>query len=137
MIWKNFLIAVLVLSAGGIVFCLFNLWIGTLKTVSTYDLLLGEIQIIAGSMGFVGSDELARCGHRKVRSILLRCLMISLVVLLVVIGIELLFKTWWSSLLFLSASPFWVVLVAPFPVALYLNRNQNKSASQPAGANEP
>ena len=137
LIWKNFLISVLVLSAMGIAFCLFNLWVGLLKSISIHDFTVVAFQIVACSMGFAGYDELARRGHRQVRRIFFRCLMIALVVPLIVLGIEFLRKTWWNNLFFLSASPFWVLLVAPFPVALYLNRRQKKSTSQPTVTNAP
>jgi hypothetical protein len=134
-IWKNLLTAVLVISGMGIAFCLLNLWIGTFKTISAHDFIIGAFLVIAWSMGAAGSDELSRCGHRKVCRILYRYSLISLVIPLVVIGVGLLYRAWWSNLFILSASPFWVLVVAPFPVALYLSRKQKKSASQPTGAN--
>jgi hypothetical protein len=131
MIWRNFLTAVLVLSAMGIAFCLFNLWIGFFKSVSTSDLAIGAFQIIACSMGFAGSDELTRRGHDKIRRSLFKYSIVSLAISMIALAVAFLSKIKWSFLITYSFMPFWVLLIASFPLALYLNRSQKDSNSRP------
>jgi hypothetical protein len=129
MIWKNFFIALFVLSVIGIAFCLINQWIGLMNRVSVHDFIIGAFQIIGFSMGFTGLDELNRCGYRKIRSNLFRSSLLSLALPLILLGVAALFKIKLNSVYIwyvISSSSFWILLITPFPLALYLNHKQNK-----------
>jgi hypothetical protein len=90
------------------------------------------------TMGMVGSDELKRGGHRKARRNLLLCL-ILLLICLFTLSYASIHLHWGIITGKGSADVYWfipiyVLVVAPFPVALYLNRKQNKSNSDPNNA---
>jgi len=138
MIWKNFLTALLVLSMMGIAFCLFNLWIGMFKEIGVRDSAKGAFLIISWSLWAAGDEELGRRGHTELRRKLVRYTFISLAVSMVLMICAGLFFKVMSSLLFVcSFSPFWVLVVSPFPLALYLNRSQNKPTPLSTIANAP
>jgi uncharacterized membrane protein len=90
------------------------------------------------SMGMVGSDELKRGGHRKVRRNLLVCLTLLLISLLILSYTSV--HLHWKIITGKDFSdvywfiPLYVLTVATFPIALYLNRCQNKSNSDPTNA---
>ena len=136
--WRQFLAPVL--GSSAIVFVLFmsDILSGKTPPFGTHSFIFCLILVVGMSMGTVGFDELKRGGHRKTR----RNLNVYLIVLLIfplilaftqihmhwkIKGIDFTDVYWFI--------PFWVLLVAPFPVALYLNWRQKKSTSQPAGAN--
>ncbi len=87
----------------------------------------------------VGFEELKRGGHRKVKRNLLICLTILLILALIraFTNIRLHGRTQGMDFIELYIFiAFYVLTVASFPIALYLNRNQNKSTTQQASANE-
>jgi cell division protein FtsW (lipid II flippase) len=105
-------------------------WIGKAEQYGTHRFILDVILIIALSIGWVGFVELKRGGHRKI----LLVLKVSLIILLFITFFlifahnRLHWKMTWLNFedvyLFI---PFYALLVAIFPLALYLNRNQKKS----------
>jgi len=109
---------------------------GKSQYFGTHPFIINLILVIGMSMGMIGFDELKRGGHRKVRRNLLFCLFflpISLIILSkasihlhwkIITGKDFADIYWFI--------PFYMLTVATFPIALYLNRNQSKSTSQPA-----
>jgi hypothetical protein len=84
-------------------------------------------------LGIAGYQGLDRCGHIKVRRILRNCLIAWLGVYLVLFVIVLLSKTTiFDFAISYSLYPLLLLLVAPFPLALYLDRNHPESPAQPA-----
>jgi hypothetical protein len=137
MIWKKFLTAAPAISVLMLVFYVFNLWIGIVRHLSVHDFVMAGVLVVAGSMGIAGSDELVRCGHKKARRILWICLISWMIIPLILLGIQDLFKTiLWEGALKVWFYLFLALITVDFPLALYLNRNQKKSTSQQASANE-
>jgi len=94
---------------------------------NSHDYVLDAVSAIALSLGFVGDHELDRLGHQRVReNLLLYTLMLSGLLGVFIIGGS--YSDIWFYAVFM---PFAI----PFPVALYLNRNNRKSTSQQTSAN--
>jgi hypothetical protein len=92
---------------------------------NSHDYVLDAVSAIALSFGFVGGHELDRLGYPRVGSALACCIIpISIALFFVLIVWGGFSEHWFNAAIALFA--------APFPVALYLNRNQSKSTSQPA-----
>ncbi|MGO9775968.1 MAG: hypothetical protein ACLQGT_08575 [Terracidiphilus sp.] len=137
--WNKFLAPVLFNSA--LVFALFmsDVWDGKVHQYGTSQFAFAVFLIIGGSIGMVGFEELKRGGHRKVKRNLLICLTILLILALIraFTNIRLHGRTQGMDFIELYIFiAFYVLTVASFPIALYLNRNQNKSTTQQASANE-
>ena len=87
------------------------------------------LSAIALSLGSIGDDQLKQLESRKIRHILLGCALVWFVVcsfFLFILERPLrgpVFEGFFGGILFLIA--------AQFPLAVYLNRKQNKSNSQP------
>jgi hypothetical protein len=123
--WKSWLFAFLINSAG--IFTVFILTFG-FKGLLHPDppiIVIGIAAVISFSVGKIGNEELNRGGHKKLR----RILGISLIILIFGLPILLLMK--WQHAFWLLCYGFAALAMAPFPLALYLNRSQNKSTSQP------
>lgn len=108
---------------------------GKTQYLGTHPFIINLILIVGMSVAILGFDELKRGGHRKVRRNLLLCLTLLLVspIILSYTSIRLHWKIitgkdfadiYWFI-------PFFVLTVASFPIALYLNRKQKNSNSQP------
>ncbi|MGA2350071.1 MAG: hypothetical protein ABSF70_06545 [Terracidiphilus sp.] len=137
--WKKFLAPVLFNSA--LVFALFmsDLGDGNVHQYGTHQFAFALFLVIGGSIGMVGFEELKRGGHRKVKRNLLICLAVLFILFLFLAftGFELHWKVREMDSVYLCLLiPFYILLVASFPIALYLNRNQNRSTSQQESANE-
>ena len=137
----QFLPAVLFSSAFVFILFMSDFLSGQAQPFGPHPFILSLMLVVGMSMGTVGLDELKRGGHRKVRRNLLVCLAVLFIFLLIlaftqvhmhwrIIAKDLANVHWLYWFI-----PFYVLVVAPFPVALYLNRKQKKSNSQPAGAN--
>jgi hypothetical protein len=88
---------------------------------------------IAVALGIAGYQALDRGGHAKVRSILRNCFIAWFGVYLILFAVESLTKTTiFAFPIAYSLYPLLLLILAPFPLALYLDRNQPKSPSQPA-----
>jgi drug/metabolite transporter (DMT)-like permease len=136
--WRQFLAPVL--GSSAIVFVLFmsDFLSGKTPPFGTHPFIICLILIIGMSMGTAGFDELKRGGHRKVRRNLLVYLIVLLISFLILAFTQI--HTHWKILGIDSTDvywliPFWLIIVAPFPVALYLNWKQKKSTSEPTSAN--
>jgi hypothetical protein len=120
---------------AGMIFACF-LMIEWNKRVSSYgsdELIENVFSALAVSLGIAGYQGLDRCGHIKVRRILRNCLIAWLGVYLVLFVIVLLSKTTiFDFAISYSLYPLLLLLVAPFPLALYLDRNHPESPAQPA-----
>ena len=94
------------------------------------------LSAIAIAFAIVGLRELDRGGHRKARRFIGNCVGIWIGVDLVLLGLLLLSRT---SIVFdvfvYSSYPFLAFIASTFPLALYLNRNENKSGSHSLNAN--
>jgi hypothetical protein len=94
---------------------------------------MDAVESIAISFFFVGNGELRRGGHRRVLRVLGGCLIAWFAIGLLLFVIAALSKTTMSDFVTrYSLYPLWLIFAAPFPFAVYLNRNQSKSSSQPA-----
>jgi hypothetical protein len=103
---------------------------------ASQDHIMDAMESIAISFFFVGNGELKRGGHRRVLRVLGGCLIVWFAINLILFGIVALSKTNVLDTVFRYADySLWLVFAAPFPFALYLNRNQSKSTSHPTGAN--
>ena len=93
------------------------------------DYVQDVLSAIALSLGSIGDDLLKQCESRKFRHILLGCALVWFVVCSFLLFIlerplrEPVFEGFFGGILFLIA--------AQFPLALYLNRKQNKTNLQP------
>jgi uncharacterized membrane protein (DUF485 family) len=109
---------------------------GKTQPLGTHPFFFCLILVVGMSMGMVGFDELKRRGHRKVRRNLLICLTILLIfpLILAFTQIHMHWKiigkdftdVYWS----IPFIPFYVLAVASFPIALYLNHKQKKSSAE-------
>ncbi|MGA3346585.1 MAG: hypothetical protein ABSC76_17150, partial [Terracidiphilus sp.] len=137
------LIAVLKCSTMVAMFIMIDLWVGQIKRPLTSYLIVNAIWVIAGAMGIVGYDELARGGQLKVRRTMKKWFIILLIapVIIPITGLILYWRlrwelpalSWGDQYVFI---PLWTLLVVTFPIALFLNRNQNKSTQQRTSADE-
>jgi len=122
---------------AGMLFACFLLieWNRRVSQFGSNDLIENALGAIAVALGIAGYQDLDRCGHLKVRRILRNCLFAWFGVYLVLFAIILISKTTVFDFAFAySLYPLVLLIVAPFPLALYMNRNQPKSTSQPTSA---
>ena len=127
--WKKLLSSVLLYAAGLFVFLMF----GHPKDVLSPGhgvFVANVIQCFAVSLCIVGGQEFDRLGHRRVSGILIFCVIPISIALFSVLIIRGEYSVNW--LYAVSA-----LFAVPFPVALYLNRRQPKSISQPTTPNVP
>jgi len=124
MTWKNILLPILmVILSAVMIFVLY----GSQHTI------MNTIEAIALAMGVVGSSKLREGGHKEISYYLISSAFIwsAICVLLLLV-----FKNpMWNHFNLLTYG-FFVILATQFPVALYLNRNRNKSTSQQTSAHE-
>jgi len=135
MIWKRPLLMVVICST--LFFALSTLIRGKASSFSSQNHTLDASESIAFSFFFVGNEELRRGGHRRVLRVLGGCLIIWFAINLILFGIAALCNTTMLDLVTrYTLYPLWLTFAAPFPFALYLNRNKNKSTPQQTSANE-
>jgi hypothetical protein len=109
---------------------------GKAQYFGTHPFIINLILVIGMSLAMLGFDELKRGGHRKVRRILLVCLTLLLISLFILSYASI--RLHWKMITGKDFAdiywfiPIYVLAVASFPIALYLNRRQNKSTSQAA-----
>jgi hypothetical protein len=118
----------------GMLFACFLLieWNRRVSQFGSNDFIENALGAIAVALGIAGYQDLDRCGHLKVRRILKNCLFAWFGVYLILFAIILLSKTTvFDFAIAYSLYPLVLLIVAPFPLALYMNRNQPKSTSQP------
>ncbi|MGA2277696.1 MAG: hypothetical protein ABSG00_08830 [Terracidiphilus sp.] len=132
--WKKLLSPVLFNSA--LVFSLFisDVWDGQLHQYGTHQFAFAVFLVIGGSIGIVGIEELKSGGHRKSKRYLLICTTILFIIFLIHVFISTRLRRntlGMNSVDSCLLIAFYVLMAASFPIALYLNRNQNKSTSQP------
>jgi hypothetical protein len=90
---------------------------------------------IAVALGIAGYQALDRSGHLKVRRILRNCFVAWFGVYLILFAIEALTKTTiFDFPIAYSLYPLLLLILAPFPLALYLDRNQPKPTAQPTSS---
>ncbi|MGD0939430.1 MAG: hypothetical protein ABR905_06920 [Terracidiphilus sp.] len=88
---------------------------------------------IAVALGIAGYQALDRSGHIRSRRFLRNGFIAWFAVYLLLFAIESLAKTTiFDFPIAFSLYPLLLLIVAPFPLALYLTRNQPKSTAQPA-----
>jgi len=89
---------------------------------------------MAVALGIAGYQALDRNGHTRTRRILRNCFIAWFGVYLVLFSIEAIAKTTiFDFPIAYSLYPLLLLIVAPFPLALYLDRNHPKSPAQPEG----
>jgi hypothetical protein len=89
---------------------------------------------IAVALGIAGYQALDRNGHIRSRRILRNCFIAWFGVYLILFAIEALAKTTiFDFPISFSLYPLLLLIVAPFPLALYLDGNQRKSTAQQGG----
>jgi len=89
---------------------------------------------MAVALGIAGYQALDRNGHIRSRRILRNCFIAWFGVYLILFAIEAIVKTTiFDFPIAYSLYPLLLLIVAPFPLALYLDGNQPKSAAQPGG----
>jgi len=135
--WKNWLSAFLENSAMFFIIYIFIRWTDRKFEINIYGFFVVAVMVIASSMGTIGSEELKRGGHQTARRIWKACILIPITVLFVLIitdNISYNKPIWTSAIGYLCFSSF-VLLATSYPMALYLNRNQKKSTSQPTTDN--
>jgi len=133
--WKRQLLMVVMCST--LFFALSTLIRGKASNFSSQDHTLDAAECIAFSFFFIGNEELRRGGHRRALRVLGGCLVIWFAIDLILFGIAALCKTTMLDLVTrYTLYPLWLTFAAPFPFAIYLNRNQQKFTPQPPSANE-
>jgi uncharacterized membrane protein AbrB (regulator of aidB expression) len=135
----NILLTVLLNSAFVCVLFMMDFLNGKTPPFGTHPFIFCLILVVGMSMAKLGFDELKRSGHRKVLFYLLVCLTI-----LSIIPFILAYTSIYSHWNIITGKDFadiywfipsYVLAVALFPIALYLNRNKKKSTSQPTTDN--
>ncbi len=110
---------------------------GKAQPFGTHPFIFNLILVIGMSMAILGSEELKLGGHKKARRILLIGLTFLLIfpLILVYARIHMHWKMmgWNFSDIYLFI-PFFVMIASTFPLALYLNRRQKRSISDPCNA---
>jgi hypothetical protein len=94
----------------------------------THRFIFYFVLVVGMSMGMVGFDELNRGGHLIARRNLFICLIILFFLPLIHMHWRM---TGWNFTDIYLFIPSYALIVASFPIALYLNRRQNKSDSDP------
>ena len=138
--WKSWLSAVFCCSSFFLVLFGWDYLNGKVPHFSAQDYVELLVFLITSSMGTVGFKELDRGGFQKVK----HNLGVFFIALLVIPVIFLFarHRLHWQiagvdSSYFYFLDAFFVLLAAVLPLALYLNRKQSKSVSQPTIANAP
>jgi len=136
--WKKFLEPLLFSSALVFVLFLSDVWEGKAPQFGPHPFLFNVILVIGSTIVLAGFEELKQGGHIKAKRNLLVCLTVSMIIPLILFFV---FKHTHEKMNVGGIShlywllPFYVLLVAVLPVALYLNRNQAKNTSQPTTDN--
>jgi hypothetical protein len=132
--WRQFLKPILYISVLFFALFLLDFWRGKNQPLGLHEFISYVIMVIVLSIGWVGFDELKRGGHRKA----LRALKVCLIILFVIPAILLIARHrmhWniagWNFHDFYLFIPIYTLFAATFPFALYLNRHQKDSTSQP------
>jgi len=125
---RKMLVDFLGLAAGIFVIFTFFDWLRMKSNFNSHAFIEDALFSITAALGWVGSEELDRGGHRNIRRILRKCLIIWLVIWIILIIPSIFFKI--DFVFYYSMYLFWLLLVAPFPVALYLNHKQKKSGTE-------
>jgi hypothetical protein len=95
-------------------------------------LIKDALAAIALGLLIVGLQELRRGGHQRARRILWKCYFIWIAIFIDLLCVAIAYKATSVELAMDYFLDFSLVLAAvPFPLALYLNRKQNTSTSQP------
>ena len=132
--WRQFLAPILYSSAYVFVLSMVDFSSGKTQPFGTHPFITYLILVVGMSIGIVGFDELKRGGHRKVRRNLLVCLTI-LTIFLIILALTRIHMHWKiTGMDFADVYwfiPIYVLTVATFPIALYLNRKQKEISSQP------
>ncbi len=123
MSWKKLLVSVLSYAALLFVFFMFRYSKDVLHPDSGV-FIKNVLESFALSLSIVGGRELDRLGHRRIGGMLILCIVPILIALFFVLIIRGGYSENWFYAVF-------ALFAVPFPVALYLNRNQKKSAPQP------
>jgi uncharacterized membrane protein YsdA (DUF1294 family) len=128
---SDFIIYAAMLFAG---FLLIE-WNRRASNSGSYDFIENALGAIAVALGIAGYQDLDRCGHLKTRRVLRNCLLAWFGVYVVLFAIIQLSKTTvFDFAIAYSLYPLLLLIVAPFALALYMNRNQPKSTPQPTSA---
>ena len=127
--WKSWLAVVLLNLVGISVIFILDFGIKGTTHLGPPAFIIGVIGVVASSLGMAGQRDLARSGHRKVGRILGVCLII------LIFGLPMLLIAKGQGAFEVLSCAVLALAVAPFPLALCLIRNQNKSTSQPTSAN--
>jgi hypothetical protein len=121
----------------GMLFACFLLieWNRRVSQFGSNDFIENALGAIAVALGIAGYQDLDRCGHLKTRRVLRNCLLAWFGVYVVLFAIIALSKTTvFDFAIAYSLYPLLLLIVAPFPLALYMNRNQPKPSAHPTGA---
>jgi hypothetical protein len=122
-------------SYAAMIFATFLLieWTRRTSHAPSNDFIENALASIAIALGIAGYQDLDRHGHQKVRRILRNCFIAWFGIDVILAAIILLTKTTALGLIVVfSLYPLLLLIVAPFPLALYLNRNLPKAAAEPA-----
>ena len=123
------------LSYAAMIFATFLLieWTRRTSHTASNDFIENALASIAIALGIAGYQDLDRHGHQKIRRILRNCFIAWFGIYAILAAIILLTKTAAFDLVIVfSLYPLLLLIVAPFPLALYLNRNLPKATSEPA-----
>lgn len=136
MSWRMSLLTVILGSM--MVFLLLTVRSGRASHLNSHDHILDVVESIALSMGFIGSGELRKGGHRRASRIAVTFVITSIVVFLIVICI---FRFWMRTDPFVATKyllyPYLAIYATFFPLSLYLNRKQSEPSLQPTTDNAP
>jgi hypothetical protein len=130
---RKTLVDFLGMAVGIFVILIFFDWLKLKFHFNSHTFIEDALWATAGAFGWVGFEELDRGGHTSARKLFRKCLLVWLVISFILILPSVYFKI--DYVFRYSLYLFGVLFAAPFPVALYLNRNQNKSRSQPTTDN--
>jgi hypothetical protein len=136
----NILLSVLASSAFVFVLFMSDILSGKTPPFGTHPFIFCLILVVGMSLAMLGFDELKRGGHRKIRRNLLICLTLLVISLLILSYISI--RLHWKMITGKDFTdvywfiPIYVLAMASFPIALYLNRKQKKSTSPQESTNE-
>jgi hypothetical protein len=123
------------LSYAAMLFATFLLieWTRRTSHTASNDIVENSLASIAIALGIAGYQDLDRHGHQKIRRILRNCFIAWFGIYVILSAIILLSKTTMFDLaIVFSLYPLLLLIVAPFPLALYMNRNLPKATPQAA-----